>query len=74
MNAALKGAATGADEIWTVGVTAGADVNTPSSEIPQLFTRYFASALVLWVKVGCQTPLKTRRWRTSSAELPFSPR
>src|SRR5215510_8866700 len=65
------GSDTGAEEIWTVGVTAGEDEKVPRNAICQLFTTYLA-ALSLCVRTGAQMPLIPRRWRMSRAELPFS--
>src|SRR5260221_14514405 len=62
---------TGADEIWTVGVTAGDDEKVPRIAICQSLTTYLA-ALPLCVTTGAQMPLIPNRWRTSRAELPFS--
>ena len=70
--AALRPAATGAVEIWTVGVTGGEDVNVPRSANCQLLTMYLAAALSLCVRVGAQTKPKPTRWRKSRTELPFS--
>src|SRR6266852_1819432 len=71
VKAAVKGAATGADEIWTVGETAGEEESVPKSASCQSLTTYLTAEL-LCVTVGAQIALMPTRWRMSSAELPFS--
>src|SRR5207245_9463416 len=70
--AALRPAATGAVEIWTVGVVGGDEVNVPRRANCQLFARYLAAALLLWRSVGAHTKPVPTLWRKSTTELPCS--